>query len=842
MLARVFLIWRTFLSHYRQHPAQGLFLLIGLSLGVAMLLGILIVSSAAKTAFLSAQKLVGGQVVANIIPVTGARTLSEKIYVELRRNGITKAIPRVEGFLRLDNGAFLSIQGVDAFSQMQWSARTSSKPSPQETKPFDRRFGLPGKQNVSSQLDIISFSFPPYRSLISEAYAKVLDVKDGDTLVLDDGRPLPAIRIVPNDFGIGYSLLCDLRCAQELLSRPGELTSIVLTEVNPAATTKIKALLPKGTALRFPKKSAENQALNDAFFLNLTAVAFLAFLVGCFIAFNAVRFSVLQRLIIVRQLRLCGVTLREVSLALLMELILWALLASVIGCLLGWLLAGFLMPGVGLTLAQIFQGKNILEITAVQNWWLLALAISLIATATATIRPFWQLAHHKPLQSDALKKSNLSLNYIAIFLLLAGGLLTLLPQSQLLGFLVSACWILGAALLIPGGLLLLYSWLGRFKGLVNFPKLHWAIQDGKFSHARLSVAIMAFTIAIAAGIAITTMVGSFRYAFEGFLEKTLSEDLFLRPSSTDHEEIKNFLDEQTDVAFVSGFYVNRAFIGEQICSVFGLANNIHPQSSISLEKQAPQLWQKFHNRHGVLVNQTLAFQQELKLGDKFNTTINKKPLEVEVLGIYLNYGDPKAAFGMDKEWLLELRPDLQSSGMGVYMQAGKSVDKLLESLKSRFNLMTHQYIKPQEIKVLALKTFNQTFLATNLLTIFTLLIAAVGIYCACYAAEVDRERQLTLLKLLGIKNLELTLLSMLQLFFNSFVACLVALPLGLLIAWVSVHIILQYSFGWHFNLSYQPLKIAAILIIAILVALSAGLIPLYRLGRKTVITAFREAI
>ena len=336
-----------------------------------MLLGTLIVGSAAKTAFLSAQKLVGGQVVANITPVTGARTMPEKIYVELRRNGITKAIPRVEGFLRLNNGGFLSIQGVDAFSQMQWSARTSSKPSPQETKTFDRRFGLPGKQDASSQLDIISFSFPPYRAVISEAYAKVLEVKEGDTLVLEDGRPLPAIRIVPNDFGIGYSLLCDLRCGQELLSRPGELTSIVLTVMNPGDSTKIKALLPKGTALWAPEQSPENEALNDAFFLNLTAVAFLAFLVGCFIAFNAVRFSVLQRLIIVRQLRLCGVTFKEVSLALLLELLFWALLASVIGCLLGWLLAGLLMPGVGLTLAQIFRGKNILEITAVQNWWLM---------------------------------------------------------------------------------------------------------------------------------------------------------------------------------------------------------------------------------------------------------------------------------------------------------------------------------------------------------------------------------------------------------------------------------------------------------------------------------------
>ncbi|MCG8607088.1 ABC transporter permease, partial [bacterium] len=676
-----------------------------------MLLGTLIVSSAAKTAFLSAQKIVGGQVVANITPASGAQTMSEKIYVELRRKGITHAIPRVEGVLRLANGAFLSIQGVDAFSQMQWSARSSSKFFPSEASTFDQRLGITGKQDVPSQLDIITFSFPPYRSLISEAYAKVLGVNEGDTLLLDDGRQLPRIKIVPDDFGTGYSLLCDLRYAQDLLSLPVELTSIVLTEIGLGDTTQIKALLPKGTALWFPQKSAENRALNDAFFLNLTAVAFLAFLVGCFIAFNAVRFSVLQRLIIVRQLRLCGVTVREVSLSLILELLFWALLASVTGCLLGWLLAGFLVPNVGLTLSQIFGSKSVLNVAAVENWWFMALAISLIATATATVRPFWQLAHHKALQSEPLAKSNVSLNYIAVFLLLMGGLLTLLPQSQKLGFLVSTCWILGAVLLIPGGLMLFYSWISRFKRLIHFPKLHWAIQDGKFSHVRVSAAMMAFTMAIAAGIAITTMVGSFRYAFERFLEKTLSEDLLLRPSSTDFEEVEIFLDSHSDVAYLSSLYVHRAFIGQQMCRVFGLANNVHLQNSVSLEKEVSQLWQKIHNRQGVLINQTLAMQKGFELGDVFKTSINKKALEVEVLGVYLNYGDPRATFVMDQQWLLQLRPDLQSRGMGVYMQVGKSVDELLTSLKSRFNLMSHQYARPQEIKLLALKTFNQTFQA-----------------------------------------------------------------------------------------------------------------------------------
>ncbi|MCG8603498.1 ABC transporter permease, partial [bacterium] len=135
---------------------------------------------------------------------------------------------------------------------------------------------------------------------------------------------------------------------------------------------------------------------------------------------------------------------------------------------------------------------------------------------------------------------------------------------------------------------------------------------------------------------------------------------------------------------------------------------------------------------------------------------------------------------------------------------------------------------------------NQTFQATNLLTLFTLLIAAVGIYCAYYAAEVDRERHLTLLRVLGVNNREITQLSLLQLFFNAFVACVIALPLGVLIAWVSVHVILQYSFGWHFNLSYRPGYLAGILVAGILVALSAGFIPLYRSSKKTIITAFRK--
>jgi len=854
VLNRVWLIWQTLLSHYRQHPAQGLFLLIGLSLGVAILLGTLIVSESAKVSFQSGQKVLGGQVVATIHPLNGGTTFAETLYTELRKKGFTQIMPLVEGRVRLENGRFLAVQGTDAFALMSNTSKNSSGQPTAQNSTADGNEG----QGVMS---LLAFSFPPYQSLIAQTFADRVGFENGDTPVLADGRKLPAIKVVSDDLGIGYNILCDIRCSQDLLSLPGQLTSIALTAqpVNKLPLTvaqsdaieQLKQWLPPDVALSFPERNVQNQALSDAFFLNITAVSFLAFLVGCFIAFNAVRFSVLQRLNMVKQLRLTGVTFEEIALALLLELLFWALLASVVGCLLGWFFAGLLLPDVGLTLVQLFQGENILSMGAMHNWWAMALLISLIATVTATVQPFWRLARQQPLQNKANfnSQNDGALDYrqlIALALLLIGGLLTLLPGSQALGFIITACWFIGGALLVPKALSALYGGLEKMPRLLKHAKLHWAITDGKFNYARLSVAMMAFTVAIAAGIAVTTLVSSFRITLEDYLSQALSESLYLTPEQTDTLPIFDYLSQHPDVALAYRYlHTNTTLIkpsGSFVSYVRSLTDDKIRQDSVGLEKQVDNLWPRFHRRQGILINQTLAFQQQLGPGDTVAIKLNERQVEVEVLGVYYSYGSTIASLIIDQGWLEDLWPKVNSIEVGVFMQAGLPVEPLLEALQEKFALQSHHYIKPQEMKGLALAIFEQTFAATNLLTIFTLLIAAIGIYCACYAAEMDKQRQLSLLKVLGVNSREITWLSLLQLFFNALVACLIALPLGLLIAWASVHIVLQYSFGWHFAVQVQPLVLAGIVGVAILIALLAGLIPLYRLSQKTVIDTFRESV
>ena len=826
MLARIFLVWRTLMGHYRRHPAQGIFLLLGLSLGVALLLGILIVSEAAKASFASAERTAGAKVVANIYPARGQQALPESVYVSLRKSGFTQVLPRVEGRIALADGRFVTLEGIDAFALMQGG---SSNPADNHQS-----------QSGNTPMSILAFSYPPYQTLVAESYAQMLGLKAGDELALDDGAKLPPLVLVNDNFGIGYSLMCDLRCAQSVLGLQGQLNSIsIVREIDDQAA--LEALLPDSVRLSFPGRNAHTGALADAFFLNITAVSFLAFLVGCFIAFNAVRFSVLQRQPLVKQLRLVGTQVKEITLALSLELLSWALLASIVGCALGWLLASALLPAAGLTLVQLFQGNQLLNGGSIGQWWGLALTIALLATFIATAGPFWQLARQKPLQQNTVSSTRQT-TLPGLGLLILGVLLTQMPQGQSLGFAVTACWFFGAALLVPPLLSQLYTWLSRLPGLERRPGLHWAVHDGKFNQARLSVALMAFTVAIAAGISVTTMVHSFRLALEDYLDQVLAEDIYLQPHNSKTLPIKAFLDEHPDVHLAYRFLHTTGTMEHNDKSISAFVRGITDHSirhdSLALERQQEQPWQKLHRREGVMINQTLAMGLALSPGDQVTMGPKHNCITTEILGVYYSYGATFPAIAIDQQWLKTLWPGVDTAEVGVFLKPGTDADDMAEQLKQQFALKNHHVIKPKQFKAIALNIFEQTFAVTQILTLFTLLIAAIGIYCACYSAQLENTRQQSLLKILGLSHRQVAGLSLIQLGFNATVAALVAIPLGVMVAWASVHIVLQYSFGWHFAIQPQPATLALIASGAVLVALLAALFPLYRLGRQTNIEAF----
>lgn len=860
MLSRVLILCRTLLSHYRLHPAQAIFLLSGLSFGVAMLLTTLIISSAARQAFTDTQQTLGGQAVAYLLPKHGQKNLPEQLYRNLRLNGVNHIMPIAEGRIKTDEG-FLQIRGVDLFPLLNRSP--NHLPNQISTEPDNLKTiesGLQARSGLSPQPDteepdnyLLQFSFPPYIALVSESYARLQGLNNGQQIKLTNATTLPELRILADSAGLGFFILCDIRCAQEHLGLNRRLTSIIMTKLSPADSILIGQLSEQYADLVVAEKNVKNPAFTDAFLLNLQAIGLLAFLVGCFIAYNAVSFSVLQRQHTVKQMRLSGATANEIIIALLLELSCWAFLASIVGSIIAWSLSTLLLPGIGFTLERLFFNDNILLLGRIQDWWKQAITLSLAATIIATLVPLIHLARLQPLTSISERSTFPYSLLLSLTLLGLGCMMAFYPQqitpNQWSGLVITASWFIGGALITPSILTIFYHLTCKFRGLLRYPALHWMLNDSRLDQQRQGTAMTAFCIAIAACIAVLIMVSSFRQAFTDYLNVTLPESLYLTVDQNQIKGIEPFLTEHPDVELVYPFFMSNALINQQPGLVRGLTNDNQRQSSFILEQQISwdndsldnssqdhnHLWRKLHQRQGIIVNQALALNHKLKPGDRLPITINGQSIRLEVLGIYFSYGSLVDVFVIDQQWLLELWPQLQTNRLGIFIKDESRTAPLLTELTHNFQLNSHHYVLPAAIKKLALSVFQQTFHATQLLSIAILLIAAIGVYCASYTAQLEKQIQYRLVHILGLNSRKIAGLALLQLLINASLTCILALPLGILVAWASTNIVLRYAFGWYFDLIIDPQQLLLILFLSILALLAGALLPFYFNAKRSLL-------
>src|SRR5207237_6640945 len=116
-----------------------------------------------------------------------------------------------------------------------------------------------------------------------------------------------------------------------LFGRNGRLSRIDLI-ATPVQAAAIAARLPAGLSLVPASEQADTVTqLTAAFQLNLTAFSLLALIVGMFLIYNTVMFSVVQRRRMLGILRCLGVTDREIFSLVMIE----SALLGAIGALLG---------------------------------------------------------------------------------------------------------------------------------------------------------------------------------------------------------------------------------------------------------------------------------------------------------------------------------------------------------------------------------------------------------------------------------------------------------------------------------------------------------------------------
>src|SRR4029077_10071770 len=169
----------------------------------------------------------------------------------------------------------------------------------------------------------------------------------------------------------------DIGIAQQILKMPGQLSRLLVGKSN-AKRASLETVT--GDKLRLIEPGAESglEPPTDSFHLNLTAFGLLSFFVGLFIVNSAIGLAFEQRLPMLRTLRACGVSARQVSAVLVFELIFLALIAGLLGMVGGYLIAAALLPDVAASLRGLYGAQIPGQLSLQPQWWVAGLLISVI--------------------------------------------------------------------------------------------------------------------------------------------------------------------------------------------------------------------------------------------------------------------------------------------------------------------------------------------------------------------------------------------------------------------------------------------------------------------------------
>ena len=846
---------KTSLRHLVKHPWQVGLAILGVALGVAVVVSIDLANASARQAFAVSTETIAGRATHQI--VGGPSGLDEAVYRKLRVElGIRAAAPLVEGYAAAPGhpGLTLHILGVDPLAEA----------------PF-RPFLAPTSAGPSRELTALLTV--PGAALISADTARANGLALGDRLGIQIGARSAQATIAgllePADDASRRSLdgllIADIASAQEWLGSVGKLSQIDLIlpegDGGQAQADRVAASLPPGARLDRPeRRTAAIQQMTAAFELNLTALSLLAMIVGMFLIYNTITFSVVQRRGLLGTLRCLGVSRGQIFALVLAEALAVALIGALLGLALGVALGRGLIVLVTRTINDLYFTVSVREV-AISPWplvkgFLLGLGATLAAAAVpafeATFTPPRTVLRRSSYEERVRRVVPLAAGLGALLLALGGGLLAIPSTNLVLSFVALFAITIGSAALTPLVTLVLMRVimpaLGAMFGLLG----RMAARDVVASLSRTSVAIAALMIAVSVTIGVGLMVGSFRHTVVEWLDASLRSDVYVTAPNlgTNRPDTPLPPDLVDTISTAPGVARARRYRSATVESPQGptivVALDVAPEDRAGYRLAAgdpTSTWQGF-SQGDALISEPLAYKRGLQVGDSVALLTDRGERSFRIAGVFYDYGSDRGVVMLSLDSYQANWDDRAISSLGVYAAPGQDVDALVQQLRQLggaqadaplLNIRSNRALRDSSLEV-----FDRTFAITTVLQMLATIVAFVGILSALMALQLERARELGMLRANGLTPRQLWGLVISQTGLMGITAGLLALPVGVALALVLVFVINKRSFGWTLLFQLDGGLFVQALLVAVAAAVLAGLYPAWRMSRTSPALALRE--
>lgn len=825
--------WLLF-GEWRAHIVQVIVALIAIAIGVAMAFSIHLINTAAFNEFSAASKSLSGQA---DLQVRGRKAFfDESLYPRLANTeGVALASPVLEldvmvpGKQPNRNDHKLKIIGIDMFRAAQISPDLLGMPA--EGKQMDRLAD-----------DAI---------FLSPAAMAWLQVEQGDSLQLHAGLQTITLRVagglVRARAGQRIAVM-DIGAAQWRFQQLGLLSRIELKLKDGINHAAFKAKLAEELGEPYWMAEATDQEtrianMSRAYRVNLNMLALVALFTGAFLVFSTQALSVIRRRQQFALLRVLGFTRQQLLRQMITEGGILGVIGSALGLGLGYAVAAMAMQFLGGDLGSSFFPGVKPSIYFDPLTALIFFLVGLSVTMSGSIAPALEAVRAKPALalksgSEDVAMAKLSSPWFAVICLLVALVFTQLPpvfELPVFGYLAIALLLIGGIALMPR----FAAWI--FSALLA--KLHpyrigavFILVLARLANApnQAAIALGGILASFSLMVAMAIMVTSFRVSVDGWLERVLPADLYVRATATgdqggfqsDAQKVMSELPGFDRVDFFRTQQLTLDAHRPEITLIARPIDSADPRNTLPMTDDliVPGLLPE--NVMPVWVSEAMVDLYGYRVGEKVTLPVGTTSNEFLVAGVWRDYGRQFGAVQMQLSDYQRVTGDLSVNTVALWLRTGIILDEAIANLRQLPFGATLEISRSSDMRALSLEIFDRSFAVTYLLELVAVVIGLLGVAASFSAQTLARAKEFGMLRHIGVMHRQIfTMLAA-----EGGLLTTLGIVLGFVLGWgislILVFIVNPQSFHWtmQLHLPWGWLTMIAVIMLAsaALTALLAG--------------------
>ena len=840
-------------QHLRARPIRTVLTILGVAVGISSAMAIRLSNEEVLRSFQQSVSSVTGNVTIQVS--AGEFGVDENLIREIRTvPGVVKVSPVLrEPAMVLEGmrqGQTLVLWGLDLIEQ---------RANDQWTFESDHHREMPIEEFLANET-----------IFLNRTVARQLAIDVGSPLILGIGgqrHSLMVRGVVEGDDHMAQEpfVFMDIASMQHTLKLEGRLHRINIVTHSGYALDSIiqhlKNILPPHISVSRPaQRNQQVERMIQTFQLNILALSMVGILVGMFLIYNTVAFSVVQYRKEIGILRAVGCSRIQVGCLFVTEAALLGLCGGVLGTGLGVMLAEYSVILVSQSVSELYTSVSVPQIHISPSMYGIGGILGLLVATAGAFGPCLQAARTLPARAlspgsyeeDVQVALPVYGGLAVTFFLLAGALALPGPVSgvPVWGYASVFCVLLACTCLGP---LSVYV-LGFMVPLT--PRGLWRLAADQLirTPGRNSVTISALMVGISIMIGVSIMVHSFRDTVEIWIDQTLMADMIIAPVSWLGGNEESLRGNQLPVDLLPKVQVLPGVLAvdpyRQVRSqvagkeIFLVARDFHIHAEHSQyflkEGQSRTILVQAKKEGGILISEVLSESLQLGKGDVLSIPTPQGNIPFPIMGVFYDYATDGGKIVMDHLLYEQFWGKAGATVLAVYLDPQVHPDQFRREVQEGIGLRySVSLISNAELRQEILEIFDRTFRVTHGLELIALVVAILGIVNTLITSILERQREFSAFRAIGASKGQIQRLIVIEALLLSLLGAILGMLAGLLLGWLLIEVINKQSFGWTIHMMWSWTLLLQAVGVSMMAALLASWVPAHLAVRQRISEGLR---